>query len=52
MPTIVAGLEAFTPYKGRFQIERLDGITLIDDSYNANPASTKAALETLAQIAA
>jgi UDP-N-acetylmuramoyl-tripeptide--D-alanyl-D-alanine ligase len=52
LPTIVAGLEAFTPYKGRFQIERLDGITLVDDSYNANPSSTKAALETLAQIAA
>jgi len=52
LPTIVAGLEAFTPYKGRFQIERLGGITLIDDSYNANPASTKAALETLSQIAA
>lgn len=52
LPTIIAGLEAFTPYKGRFRIERLGGITLIDDSYNANPASTKAALETLAQVAA
>lgn len=51
LPTIVRGLEAFTPYKGRFQIEQLSGITIIDDSYNANPASTKAALETLAQIA-
>ena len=51
LPTIVCGLEAFTPYIGRFQIERMDGITFIDDSYNANPASTKAALETLAQIA-
>ncbi|MFA7405138.1 MAG: UDP-N-acetylmuramoyl-tripeptide--D-alanyl-D-alanine ligase, partial [Pelobacteraceae bacterium] len=52
LATIVAGLEAFTPYKGRFQIEPLNGITIIDDSYNANPASTKAALETLNQIAA
>jgi len=52
LQTIVAGLEAFTPYSGRFRIERLGGITLIDDSYNANPASTKAALETLNQIAA
>lgn len=51
LSTIAAGLEAFTPYKGRFHVEKLDGITLIDDSYNANPASTKAALETLAQIA-
>ena len=52
LPTIAAGLEAFTPYQGRFQIEKVGGITLIDDSYNANPASTKAALETLSQIAA
>lgn len=51
LPTIVAGLEAFTPYKGRFQVEQVGGITLIDDSYNANPASTKAALETLSQVA-
>ncbi len=51
LPTIIAGLEAFTPYKGRFRIEHTGGITIIDDSYNANPASTKAALETLSQIA-
>lgn len=51
LTTIVTGLEAFTPYKGRFQIEHVGGITLVDDSYNANPASMKAALETLAQIA-
>ncbi len=52
LPTIVAGLEAFTPYNGRFRIEQLNGITLVDDSYNANPASTRAALEALNQIAA
>ncbi len=52
LPVIASGLEAFTPYKGRFQAERLNGITIIDDSYNANPASVKAALETLSQVAA
>jgi len=51
LSVIAAGLESFTPYKGRFQAERLDGITIIDDSYNANPASVKAALETLSQVA-
>jgi len=51
LAVIAAGLETFTPYKGRFQVERLNNITLIDDSYNANPASMKAALETLAQVA-
>ena len=48
---IKEGLAAFRPYKGRFQLERLGEFTLVDDSYNANPASMKAALETLAQIA-
>jgi UDP-N-acetylmuramoyl-tripeptide--D-alanyl-D-alanine ligase len=51
LAVIAEGLAAFRPYKGRFQLERLGEITLVDDSYNANPASMKAALETLAQIA-
>jgi UDP-N-acetylmuramoyl-tripeptide--D-alanyl-D-alanine ligase len=38
---------------GRFEImERPDGVTVIDDAYNANPASTRAAIETLATMAA
>jgi UDP-N-acetylmuramoyl-tripeptide--D-alanyl-D-alanine ligase len=32
--------------------ERADGITVIDDSYNANPSSASAALRALADIAA
>jgi len=52
LAVIAAGLETFAPYKGRFQVERLNNITIVDDSYNANPASMKAALETLSQIAA
>lgn len=51
LDVIATGLESFTPYKGRFQAEQLDGITIIDDSYNANPSSVKAALETLSQVA-
>lgn len=47
---IVEGLARFTPYKGRFRIEQVGPLTLIDDSYNANPASTGAALATLAEI--
>jgi UDP-N-acetylmuramoyl-tripeptide--D-alanyl-D-alanine ligase len=47
-----ATLAAFGPPRGRGQrrrIERPDGvITLIDDSYNANPASVRAALGVLA----
>ncbi|KAF0215752.1 MAG: UDP-N-acetylmuramoyl-tripeptide--D-alanyl-D-alanine [Geobacteraceae bacterium] len=44
---IRAGLEAFIPYEKRFNLEEVDGIILIDDSYNANPASMEAALVTL-----
>ena len=32
--------------------DRPDGVTVIDDSYNANPASTAAALRALAAIGA
>jgi len=50
LATIVEGLACFTPYKGRFRIEQVGPLTLIDDSYNANPASTGAALATLGEI--
>jgi UDP-N-acetylmuramoyl-tripeptide--D-alanyl-D-alanine ligase len=47
---IVNGLELFRPYDKRFNLEKVGGIMLIDDSYNANPASTGAALATLAEL--
>jgi UDP-N-acetylmuramoyl-tripeptide--D-alanyl-D-alanine ligase len=47
---ILAGLESFSPYDKRFSLEEIDGVILIDDSYNANPGSMKAALETLRDL--
>ena len=49
VPTIASGLAAFRPYTGRLQVKRAaTGATLIDDSYNANPDSVRAAIDVLA----
>ena len=48
--SIVAGLSGFAGVKGRLQRKpALHGSTFIDDTYNANPDSVKAALAVLAQ---
>jgi len=47
--TIGEGLSAFRPYAGRLQVKRSAlGATVIDDSYNANPDSVRAAIDILA----
>jgi UDP-N-acetylmuramoyl-tripeptide--D-alanyl-D-alanine ligase len=49
LPVIAAGLNAAQPVAGRLNTHRLaGGVTVIDDSYNANPGSLKAAIDTLA----
>jgi UDP-N-acetylmuramoyl-tripeptide--D-alanyl-D-alanine ligase len=51
--TIGAGLTAFRPYSGRLQVKRAaGGATVIDDSYNANPDSVRAAIDVLASCPA
>jgi UDP-N-acetylmuramoyl-tripeptide--D-alanyl-D-alanine ligase len=49
--SIARGLEQFVPLKGRFQVTRLNGdIRIIDDTYNANPSSLGAALNTVQEL--
>jgi UDP-N-acetylmuramoyl-tripeptide--D-alanyl-D-alanine ligase len=51
---IASGLAAFRPVKGRSQAQSLAiggrNVTLIDDSYNANPDSVIAAIDVLAAL--
>lgn len=53
LDAIKRGLEAFQPVKGRLQVKRaivgtLSGATVIDDTYNSNPDSMRAAIDVLA----
>src|ERR1700720_178619 len=45
-----AGLVAAPLAKARLQIRQINGVQFIDDSYNANPDSMKAALHTLMEL--
>jgi UDP-N-acetylmuramoyl-tripeptide--D-alanyl-D-alanine ligase len=43
------GLTSFRPYAGRLQVKKASsGATIIDDTYNANPDSVRAAIDVLA----
>jgi UDP-N-acetylmuramoyl-tripeptide--D-alanyl-D-alanine ligase len=54
LEAVVRGLQAFEPVKGRSQLRRIvrggTDVTLIDDSYNANPDSVRAAIDVLATL--
>lgn len=54
LSSIASGLAAFRPVKGRsraMQVDLKDSVlTLVDDSYNANPDSMRAAIDVLADL--
>ena len=54
LPAIVQGLQAFEPVVGRSKLHRRiwhgAPLTLVDDSYNANPDSVRAAIDVLAAL--
>jgi UDP-N-acetylmuramoyl-tripeptide--D-alanyl-D-alanine ligase len=56
LEAVVRGLDAFEPVGGRSRALalRVDGrhVTLIDDTYNANPDSVRAAIDVLAELPA
>lgn len=47
MDEIIRGIEKFSFFDKRLQMESVAGINILNDSYNANPASMKASFATL-----
>ena len=56
LQAIERGLEGFEPVKGRSQLRVIERagrrVTLVDDTYNANPDSVRAAIDVLAALPA
>ncbi|HET6400679.1 MAG TPA: UDP-N-acetylmuramoyl-tripeptide--D-alanyl-D-alanine ligase [Candidatus Kapabacteria bacterium] len=48
-PEIKSQIDSFRPHNKRLEIVRLEGITVLNDAYNANPDSMESALRTLAE---
>lgn len=47
---IVAGLKKYSPIEKRWEVQEIAGYKIINDSYNANPESMKAAIETAIKL--
>ena len=50
VPEVQRGFSTLTTTKMRFEVIRRDGLTIINDAYNASPASMRVAIKTTAEI--
>jgi UDP-N-acetylmuramoyl-tripeptide--D-alanyl-D-alanine ligase len=50
LPSIARGLESVRAMPMRMELQRWNGLGIINDTYNANPASMESALATLAAV--
>jgi UDP-N-acetylmuramoyl-tripeptide--D-alanyl-D-alanine ligase len=50
LEAVEEGLGRFRTMEGRFSVRMYEEFTIVDDSYNANPASMESALETLREV--
>ena len=50
VPDVQRGFSTLTTTKMRYEVIRRDGLTIINDAYNASPASMRAAIRTTSEV--
>lgn len=50
VPEVQRGFSTLTTTKMRFEVIRRDGLTIVNDAYNASPASMRAAIRTTSEV--
>lgn len=50
VPEVQRGFSTLTTTKMRFEVIRRDGLTIVNDAYNASPASMRVAIKTTAEV--
>ncbi len=50
VPEVQRGFSTLTTTKMRFEVIRRDGLTIINDAYNASPASMRVAIKTASEV--
>lgn len=50
VPQVQRGFSTLTTTKMRYEVIRRDGLTIINDAYNASPASMRAAIRTTSEV--